>query len=223
MTCGFIERFNAALCTALEIIEEPVLVMTVRHSHHLSRISTGVSYDLLIHDVDLVLRMAAGMPDSLSASFGFVHPNSLLGAEDVAEARLRFNGGMLATLSANRISQRKVRTLVVNELQRMVEVDLVRQDVTVYRHIEGEWLDGQIPGVRQQTVIDIPAVQNIREPLAGQLEHFIGLVSGQFDAEEELATLRAPHAIVAQLIEYAAHDMIGTSGDEEDRKRCKDC
>ena len=65
LMCGFQERFNAALCTALEIIEEPLFVMTSRHSHHLARINTGVSYDLLIHDVDLVLRMAGRMPDSL--------------------------------------------------------------------------------------------------------------------------------------------------------------
>jgi predicted dehydrogenase len=208
LMCGLQERFNAALCTALEIIEEPVLVMTLRHSHHLARIHTGVSYDLLIHDVDLVLRMAAGrMPDSLSAHFGFAHPNSPPGAEDVAEAMLRFNDGLLATLSVNRISQRKVRTLVVNELQRMVEVDLVRQDVTVYRHVEGEWLDGQNAGVRQQTVIDIPVVYNMREPLAGQLDHFIALADGRLDAAEELATLRSPHAVVAQIVDYAEGDV----------------
>ena len=138
--------------------------MTVRQSHYVSRISTGVSYDLLIHDVDLVLRMTGRMPDSLSAHFGFAHPNSSLGAEDIAETTMRFNDGLLATMSANRISQRKVRTLAVNELERLVEVDLVRQDVTVYHHVEGEWLGGR-GGVRQQTVIDIPVVQNMREPL----------------------------------------------------------
>jgi predicted dehydrogenase len=206
MTCGFLERFNAALCTTLEIVEAPVFVMTVRHSHHVARIPTGVSYDLLIHDVDLVLRMAGRMPDSLSAHFGYAHPDSPPGTEDVAEATLQFNDGMLATLSVNRISQRKVRTLLVNDLLRLVEVDLVRQDVTVYRHIEGEWLDGQSPGVRQQTVIDIPVVHNKREPLASQLNHFIALANGQLDAAEELATLRAPHAVVAQVIDYAAPD-----------------
>jgi predicted dehydrogenase len=211
LMCGFQERFNAALCTALEIIEEPILVMTLRHSHHLARIHTGVSYDLLIHDVDLVLRMAGGMPDSLSAHFGFAHPNSPAGAEDVAEAMLRFDDGLLATLSVNRISQRKVRTMVVNELQRMVEVDLVRQDVTVYRHVEGEWLDGQNAGVRQQTVIDIPVVYNMREPLAGQLDHFIALADGELDAAVELATLRSPHAVVAQVIDYARGDTKGGS------------
>ena len=210
MTCGLLERFNAALCAALEIVEKPVLVTTVRHSPHLARIPTGVSYDLLIHDVDLVLRMAGRMPDSLSAYFGFAHPNSMSGAEDIAEATLRFDGGMLATLSVNRISQRKVRTLVVNEIDRLVEVDLVRQDVTVYRHIEGEWLDEPISGVRQQTVIDIPVVQNRREPLAGQLDHFIALVNGQADAAKELATLRAPHAVVAQVIDEADRVTMGT-------------
>jgi len=200
MTCGLLERFNAALCTALEIVEDPLLAMTVRHSHYPSRIQTGVSYDLLIHDVDFVLRMMGAMPDSLSAHFG------------------------VATLSVNRISQRKVRTLVVNELDRLVEVDLVRQDVTVYRHIEGEWLAGQGGGVRQQTVIDIPVVQNMREPLAGQLDHFIALASGQLDAGTELATLRAPHAVVAQVIDDARRATRGASADErnDQEPQCHD-
>ena len=203
MTCGLLERFNAAVCTALEIVEAPVLIMTVRHSPHLARISTGVSYDLLIHDVDLVLRMAGRMPDSVSAFLGCAHPDSKSDAEDIAEVMLRFDGGMLATLSVNRISQRKVRTLVVNELDRLIEVDLVRQDITVYRYIGGEWLDEPTSGVRQQAVIDIPVVQNRREPLAGQLDHFVALVNGQADAARELATLRAPHAVVAQVIDAA--------------------
>ena len=202
MTCSFLERFNAALCTALEIIEAPVYVMSVRQSHYAPRIATGVSYDLLIHDVDLVLRMAGRMPESLSAHFGFAHPNSSLGAEDIAETTMRFSDGLLATLSANRISQRKVRTLAVNELERLVEVDLVRQDVTVYHHVEGEWLNGR-GGVRQQTVIDIPVVQNMREPLAAQLDHFIALATGRLDADAELATLLPPHAVVARVIDDA--------------------
>jgi hypothetical protein len=94
----------------------------------------------------------------------------------------------------------------------MVEVDLVRQNITVYRHVEAEWLDGQGAGVRQQTVIDIPVVQNVREPLAGQLDHFIALARGKIDMGEELATLRAPHAVIAQVVEYAERDTLGTTG-----------
>ena len=76
--------------------------------------------------------------------------------------------------------------------------------------------------MRQQTVIDIPVVQNMREPLAGQLDHFIALASGQLDAGEELATLRAPHAVVAQVIDYADRDTMGTSGDEQYDERRND-
>jgi predicted dehydrogenase len=214
ITCGLLERFNAAVCTALEIVEAPVLVSAVRQSHHLARIRTGVAYDLLIHDVDLVLRMAGRMPDSLSAHFGFAHPASVPGAEDIAEATLRFDGGLLARLSVNRISQRKVRTLVVNELDRLVEVDLVRQDVTVYRHVDTDWLDDSGTGIRQQTVIDIPVVQNAREPLAGQLDHFIALATGQADAATELETLLPPHAVVAQVMEYADRDTFGVTSEQ---------
>jgi predicted dehydrogenase len=181
----------------------------VRQSHYASRIATGVAYDLLIHDVDLVLRMTGRMPDSLSAHFGYAHPESSFDAEDIAETTLRFNDGLLATMSANRVSQRKVRTLAVNELERLVEVDLVRQDVTVYHHVEGEWLDGR-GGVREQTVIDIPVVRNMREPLAAQLDHFIALARGQLDAEAELATLWSPHVVVAQVIDYAEREAMGT-------------
>jgi predicted dehydrogenase len=222
MTCGLLERFNAALATALAIVEEPVLVTTVRQSHHLARIATGVSYDLLIHDVDVVLRMVGGrMPDSLTSHFACVHPDTAPGTEDIAEATLRFDGGMLANLAVNRISQRKVRTLVVNELHRLVEVDLVRSDVTVYRHVEGDWIEGQSGGgMRQQTVIDIPLVQNMREPLAGQLDHFIALATGQADAAAELASLRAPHAVIAQIVEFAGRDgLVGADGLRHERRR----
>ena len=108
---------------------------------------------------------------------------------------------MLASLSVSRISQRKLRTLVIYELERMVEVDLVRQDITVYRHVGADFLESEGHGYRQQTVMDIPVVQNAREPLVSQLEHFVALASGEADATAELESLRAPHAVVAQIVE----------------------
>ena len=57
-------------------------------------------------------------------------------------------------------------------------------------------------------------VTDMREPLADQLDHFIALANGQADAEDELATLRAPHAVVAQVIDYAHRDPMSTADDE---------
>jgi hypothetical protein len=78
----------------------------------------------------------------------------------------------------------------------------------VYHHVEGEWLDGRDGGVRQQTVIDIPFVHNMREPIAGQLDHFLALAGGQLDAAAERATLWAPHALVASVAEHAGRSTI---------------
>ena len=99
------------------------------------------------------------MPDDVTAHFSYAHPYSQPGSEDVIEASLQFDG-MLAALSASRISQRKLRSLVIYELERMIEVDLVRQDITVYRHVGADFLEDGGHGYRQQTVMDIPVVQN---------------------------------------------------------------
>jgi predicted dehydrogenase len=200
LSCGLLERFNSAIVTAVEIVESPTHVVTVRHSPYLPRIASGVAYDLLIHDVDFMLRLAGSMPQDVTAHFSYAHPYSQPEAEDVIEASLQFDG-MLASLSASRISQRKLRSLVIYELERMIEVDLVRQDITVYRHVGADFLEDGGHGYRQQTVMEIPVVQNAREPLVSQLEHFVALASGEVDATEELESLRAPHAVVAKIVE----------------------
>ena len=169
----------------------------MRHSPYLAAHRERVAYDLLIHDVDLMLRLAGRTPDDVTAHFLYAHPYSQPGSEDVIEASLQFDG-MLAALSASRVSQRKLRSLVIYELERMVEVDLVRQDITVYRHVGADFLEDGGHGYRQQTVMDIPVVQNAREPLVSQLEHFVALASGEADPVAELDSLRAPHAVVAE-------------------------
>ena len=197
-TVGLLERFNPALMTVFDIVEAPVHVTTVRHSPYVDRITTGVAFDLLIHDVDIVLRMTGQAPSEVSAHFAHVHPKSTTGSEDVAEATLAFSNGMVASLSASRVSQRKIRTMEIAELDRLVEVDLVRQDITVYRHVGADFLSGAQNGYRQQTVIDIPTIEYRKEPLAAQLDHFVDLVRGDADAAAELATIVAPHRVVTQ-------------------------
>ena len=203
MTCGLLERFNAAVVTALNIVENPVHVTALRHSPYAPRIPTGVMFDLLIHDVDLVTRLTGRHPDQLTAHLSYVHPLSLPGAEDIAEVTMQYDTGELAVLSASRISQRKQRMIHINELDRLVEIDLVRQDVTVYHHVGNTSLDGG-PGYRQQTIIDIPTIQNPREPLVAQLDHFVALCWGSIDAEAELDTIILPHQVVDEAFHLAA-------------------
>ncbi len=202
LMCGLLERFNPAVRTACEIAKEPLHVSTVRHSPYAERIRTGVAGDLLIHDVDLVLRLIGHAPTAASCHFGHFEPRSAADSEDVADAILQFEGGQIASLSASRIAQHKVRTLTISELERVIEVDLLRQVITVYRHVQANEFD-QDAGYSQQTIIDIPVMRFLGEPLQLQLQHFVGLVDGTIDAEAELAGILAPHVAIDELTRLA--------------------
>ena len=177
IVCGLLERFNPAVMTMHEIVEAPVHLNVLRHSPHTPRIATGVAFDLAVHDIDLALRLGDQMPDTVSAHLARCHPTSPEGSEDIAEITLGFPDGMIAAISSSRVSQRKLRMLYVSELERLIEVDLLRRDITVYHHVTSDYIAGRSTGYRQQTVIDIPAILDAREPLAAQLDHFVALAS----------------------------------------------
>ena len=140
LMCGLLERYNPAIVTAAGIVENPRHISAVRHSPYVARIRTGVASDLLLHDVDIALRLAPGEgePASVRGSFGFLHPDSQSGSEDVAEALIGFEDGLICNLSASRMSQQKVRTSSIAEERRLLELDLLRHTVTIYRHVLNE-------------------------------------------------------------------------------------
>jgi predicted dehydrogenase len=195
MTCGLLERFNPVVRTAAEIAREPLHVATVRHSPYTQRIVTGAGSDLLIHDVDMALRLFGEQPVAVTGHHGHFEPRSRSGSEDVVDCTLRFAGGQIASLSVSRIAQRKVRMLTIAEIGRTIEADLLRQAITIYRHVEGAMYD-EDAGYHQQTIIEIPVVKYPGEPLQHQLQHFVDLVEGRADAAAELDSLLAPHAVI---------------------------
>ena len=178
--------------------------MARRHGPYAPRIKTGVAWDLLVHDVDLAIQFFGGAtPSRVTSGAGYFHPQSVEGAEDTIETVLSFPTG-LATVSASRLGQRKVRSIVVSELDRLIEVDLLRRDVTIYRHISHDSVTPDGLGYRQQTVIEIPELVTAREPLASQLDRFVDLLEGKVDAEVERELILPSHHVVAQVLTQAA-------------------
>lgn len=200
--CGLLERFNPAVCTATEISDQPLRIATTRHSPYSQRITTGVGSDLLIHDLDLVLRLTNDYPSSVHGHFGYFAPSSSPGSEDVAEASLKFDEKRIAVLSASRTSHHKVRSLSIAEGQRLIEVDLLRQSITIFRHVEGAMFD-ESAGYSQQTIIEIPVIRHTGEPLQLQLEHFLQLLRGEVDQDSELAGLLPPHRLLDEVTRSA--------------------
>jgi predicted dehydrogenase len=205
LMCGLLERFNPAIRTASEIARAPLHVTTVRHSPYAERIRTGVASDLLIHDIDLVVRLMGQAPSALTGHYGYFEPRSTTSSEDVAEATLRFSGGQIASLSVSRIAQHKIRSLTIAELTRVIEVDLLRQSITIYRHVRESGFD-EDAGYRQQTIIEIPVIRYPGEPLQLQLAHFVDLIEGRADASVERDTLLLPHQLIDQ-VAASAHDV----------------
>ncbi|MFD0556131.1 Gfo/Idh/MocA family protein [Stackebrandtia endophytica] len=199
LLCGFVERFNPAVVTARSIAEAPVHVNSVRHGPYAPRIRTGVAWDLLIHDVDSCLRMVGSEPKRVWGSTGRYHPTSLPGAEDISEAIIEFTGSAVATASASRISHRKVRLMTITELDRVIEADLLRRTVTIYRHVDHGSGDDDSAAYRQQTIIEIPELMAHREPLVAQWDHFCDLVAGTVDMVAERQTILPPHRVISDL------------------------
>jgi predicted dehydrogenase len=195
LQCGLLERFNPAVVVARKMINDPLWVRAERHSPYAPRIKTGVAWDLLVHDVDVVIGIFnGGMPTSVDVATGQFHPKSVSGAEDVVETTMRFEGGGIASVSASRMGQRKIRSIVIHEQDRMVEVDLLRRGVTAYRHTT---IEGDIghAGFRQATEMEVPEIVGA-EPLASQLDHFVGLVEGSGDIDAERESILPAHRVV---------------------------
>ena len=201
--CGFVERYNPTIMTAMEFVEQPLHITSVRHSPYVPRIRTGVTSDLLIHDVDIVMLLIGAQPTSVDGRLGYFHPQSEKGSEDLAEALLQFPSGALAACSASRLSQRKIRSMSITDLDRLVEIDLLRQDITVYRHVANAPAGEDGLGYRQQTIIDVPVVIYRDEPLVAQLDRFCALIDGRADAAEERRSLLPPHRVI-DLVQRAA-------------------
>jgi len=197
MTCGFVERFNAAVRTALDLLDEnPIHMVAIRHSPGNPSANASVVADLLVHDMDLA--MLFGPKGTTLQASGSTWTSPTTGLVEIADVVVRFGEEMIATLSASRAGQRKIRSLAVTTSRKLFEVDLLRQDLTVYEHVD--YPEGMVGGsYRAKTTIDIPFVRTAGEPLALQLEHFLKLVRGESDAVSERATLRPAHAALELL------------------------
>lgn len=125
---GHVERFNPALGEALSHVGQPKLVVANRFSGYTFRSTDiGVVHDLMIHDIDLVNSMFSGQLVETRAT-GI----SIFGShEDIAQARLQFSCGGVATLAASRCSFKNERTMQIFGTDGYASLDLGNGTLTV--------------------------------------------------------------------------------------------
>jgi predicted dehydrogenase len=175
---GHIERFNPAFRELLRVVanEEVVVLEARRHSPNADRANdVSVVLDLMIHDIDLVLELAASPVVRLAAAGG----RSADGPIDYVNATLGFANGVVASLTASKMSHRKIRSLSAHCRGSLMETDFLNHNLRIHRRAHetvsadhGELLyrnDGFIEEVSTTSI----------EPLYAELEHFLQCVRGR--------------------------------------------
>lgn len=178
---GHVERFNAAVLAAAPYLDSPLFIESHRLAPFQPR-STDVAVvlDLMLHDVDLVQSLVDRPIEKIAATGVPVLTDSV----DIANARITFEGGAVANLTASRVSLERMRKLRVFQRSGYLSLDLatgtgeflrLKGDLPVFA--EGE-LEGPAAGGLGEIVERIPLVGDGVEPLRRELENFRDTVTG---------------------------------------------
>lgn len=124
---GHLERFNPAFRSALPFVTKPVFIEACRASGFTGRsVDIDVVLDLMIHDLDLVLSLVDDqVKDVRAQGVSFV-----LDKLDMVSARIEFEKGCVANLTANRIAVGRQRTLAIFQDDRCLYVDMLNSKFT---------------------------------------------------------------------------------------------
>jgi len=190
---GHTERYNPAVEAVIEYCRDPRFIEVHRLASFSPRsLDIDVVLDLMIHDLDVVASLVRSEVRQVEA----IGVAVLTERADIANARLRFESGCVANLTASRISQDKMRKLRVWEKDSYVSLDYLDQEAWSYRLVEGE---GRPTIVRKRL-----SAEN-EEPLKRELEDFLEAVvsrrSPRVSGEDGLKALRLAHRVMAAIAE----------------------
>lgn len=132
---GHLERFNPAFRAAKESLSRPVFFEVRRISPFSGRgHDVDVVLDLMIHDIDIVTHLVGRPVENISA----VGASVLTDSCDIASARLKFNGGAVANVTASRASFKSERSLRVFQKDVYISLDYGSKKLKIYRRNASE-------------------------------------------------------------------------------------
>ena len=127
---GHIERFNPALVSMEKYIIDPKFIQTDRLAQFNPRgTDVAVVLDLMIHDIDIILSLIKSKVENIEANGVAVVSDNI----DIANARIQFENGSVANVTASRISQKKMRKMRIFQRNSYVALDFVTGVSEVYR------------------------------------------------------------------------------------------
>ncbi len=163
---GHSERFNAAVVETMKHVKNPRYVTIERLGPFDPRVAaTGVTLDLMIHDLDIILTMI----DSEIESFDAIGASMLSNHEDISNVRLKFKNGCVADITASRASMEASRRMRIYQQDAYLSVDYVSSKLKIYTK--------KTPVVNSLKDIEITYPKFApKQPIREELYHFLDCI-----------------------------------------------
>jgi predicted dehydrogenase len=205
---GHVERFNPALLALERYNLNPMFI----ESHRLAQFNprgsdVPVVLDLMIHDIDIILSLVNSPVEGIDAKGVAVVSDSV----DIANARIKFESGCVANVTASRISQRKMRKMRLFQRDAYISIDFSEGTAEVFRLVDSSdgvakatMLLGQLnAGTRKRNIVyERPEIKEINA-LKYELELFVKAIQSGgrpvVSAEDGKRALQVAQEIMARI------------------------
>jgi predicted dehydrogenase len=184
---GHIERFNPIVLEMADKIKDPIFIERHRIGPFTPRgTDVPVVLELMIHDIDLILAFIKSKVKQISASGAGVLTKSI----DIANARIEFEDGAVANVTASRISLKRSRKLRIFQKDGYFSMDFQAKKVTYLKKSKNLYkvmpkiLSGNYRGIETKDVVDITEIdasERQKDALTTELESFVHAIEGDID------------------------------------------
>jgi predicted dehydrogenase len=200
---GHVERFNPAFTAVKDKIDKPMFIETHRLAEFNPRgTDVPVVLDLMIHDIDAILSVVKSKVKAVNASSVAVISDS----PDITNARLEFENGCVANITASRISMKNMRKSRFFQKDAYISVDYLDKICEVVRMQDAPEIPGDFDmilqnaeGVKKQIYFDNPNV-NPNNAILDELESFADAVNNNttpiVTLEDGTEALRVAYMII---------------------------
>jgi predicted dehydrogenase len=208
---GHVERFNPAVIAVEPVLNRPLFFEVHRLGVFTPRsLDIDVIYDLMIHDLDILLALLDEQVPEVKA----VGIPVLTDKVDIAHARLEFAGGAVANVTASRVSTERVRKMRFFQQHEYISLDYARRDALRVRVKQ----PGPEPEFGFEKLEALPT-----EPLRAELEAFVTAVQTRREPKTNgqagRAALELASRVMASIQEHGARVQLGAFSTQQKANR----
>jgi len=194
---GHVERFNGAVHELRQLVDDPILIQARRLAPFNQRTaSDGVVLDMMIHDIDIILNLVNSSVKSINVMGRSVFTDR----DDVVMVQIMFESGCMATITASRATQNKIRNMTISCRDKYIKLNFADQEISVHRMAASEHelrASGQDAGAKELRYMEAERRERIfvhsHNPLKLELQHLVDCIlkrtERRVSVEKELRSL----------------------------------